>query len=277
MFLRNISLLFIAIACFFNCKEKQPPKSVIATPLEADSLHVETAEVPSEETVKDTISYRNQNWHPERGQYYFSESYHFSYYNETISSEEGSATGEFGFYVDPESGTILLEKYIANYADEMTDYIIVHPDKTYTVGYTDEFGNQQILKENLMKVKGLTEKIQYAADDFKTRFTMMDETKTFGVNKYYPKKLKSMRYQRTYPMTQDTVTLFVAKTNLPTKALYLVDEVLSELGMPVSQDYGFVLPEGALVTQEHYQAPGGERIGFQLTSIMAAEYHIQLP
>ncbi|MEM9681614.1 MAG: hypothetical protein AAF901_14925, partial [Bacteroidota bacterium] len=127
--------------------------------MEADSLHVETAEVPSEETVKDTISYRNQNWHPERGQYYFSESYHFSYYNETISSEQGPATGEYGFYVDPESGTVLLEKYIANYADEMTDYIIVHPDKTYTVGYTDEFGNQQILKENLMKVEGLTEKI----------------------------------------------------------------------------------------------------------------------
>ena len=272
------AILFLSIACFINCKEKQTQKSVEAASLrDPDTLVLKRAETAIDEMSQDSLSYRDQNWRPERGQYYFSESYHFEYYNETISPEEGAAKGEFGFYVDPESGTILLEKHIANYADEMTDYIIIHPDKRYTVGYTDEFGNQKTVRESLVDVEGLTEKIKYGTDDFMAFFKIMDETKTFGANKYYPKKLESQGYQRNYTMTKDTVSLFMAKTDQPTRALYLVGEVFSELGMPVRQDYGFVIPEGFLVTKEHYETVSDKRIGFKLTAIMAAEYHIQLP
>jgi len=278
LILRNTSLLLIAIACFFSCKEKQPPKSVDSAPLGvADSLMVKPAEVSSNTIPQDTLSYRDQNWHPEKGQYYFSETYHFSYYNETIPSEEGSATGEFGFYVDPESGILLVEKYISNYVDEMADYVIVHQDGHYIMGFTDEFGEKKIISKKLSEVEGLSYRIDENLEDFNTYFQKQNTNEAFGANKYYPKTIEGQSYYRTFPKTQDTVELFLAKSNLPTKSLYLLQQVFPELGMPLRQDYGLVLPENTLVVKEHYQTGNGHRVGFRLTSIMASEYHIQLP
>ena len=94
---KHFVLFFATLVCFINCKEKQPPKSVATSPLGADTLLVEPMRESTDESKQDTLSYRDQNWYPERGQYYFSESYHFEYYNETISPEEAAAKGEFGF------------------------------------------------------------------------------------------------------------------------------------------------------------------------------------
>lgn len=271
-------VLFPLLAiCLFSCKEKQPTKTVEATPLAADSLVMKSVKNSEEETIQDTLSYRDQNWQPENGQYYFSETYHFSYYNETVSSEEDSATGEFGFYVDPESGTILVEKYISNYVDEMADYVIVHQDGRYIMGFTDEFGEKKILHERLSDVEGLSYRIDKTLEDFNTYFQKQNTTETFGANKYYPKTLEGQRYQRTFPKTQDTVELFLAKSNFPTKSFYLLQQVFPELGMPIRQDYGLILPDSTLVVKEHYETTEGQRVGFRLTSIMASEYHIQLP
>jgi len=278
LILRNTSLLLIAIACFFSCKEKQPPKSSAPVPLRVtDSLVVEPAETSSNTIPQDTLSYRDQNWYPEKGQYYFSETYHFSYYNETVPSEDGSATGEFGFYVDPESGTLLVEKYISNYVDEMADYVIVHQDGHYIMGFTDEFGEKKIISKKLSEVEGLSYRIDENLEDFNTYFQKQNTNEAFGANKYYPKTIEGQSYYRTFPKTQDTVELFLAKSNLPTKSFYLLQQVFPELGMPLRQDYGLVLPENTLVVKEHYQTGNGHRVGFRLTSIMASEYHIQLP
>ena len=275
---KHFVLLFVTLVCFINCKEKQPPKSVAPAPLGVtDSLVEEPTKVSSDTIPQDTLSYRDQNWHPEKGQYYFSETYHFSYYNETIPSEEGSATGEFGFYVDPESGTLLVEKYISNYVDEMADYVIVHQNSLYIMGFSDEFGEKKILQKQLSEVEGLSYRIDENLEDFNTYFQKQNATETFGVNKYYPKTMEGQSYLRTFPKTQDTVGLFLAKSNLTTKSFYLLQQVFPELGLPIRQDYGLVLPENTLVVKEHYETTNGQRVGFQLTSIMASEYHIQLP
>ncbi|MEM6893029.1 MAG: hypothetical protein AAF554_05010 [Bacteroidota bacterium] len=272
------ALLLLMAICFFSCKEKQLPKSVATTPLEAtDSLVVEPAEVSYNTITQDTLSYRDQNWYPEKGRYYFSETYHFNYYNETIPSEEGSATGEFGFYVDSESGTLLVEKYISNYVDEMADYVIVHQDGHYIMGFTDEFGEKKILHEKISEVEGLSYRMDQNLEDFNAYFQKQNTTETFGANKYYPKTMEGQSYLRTFPKTQDTVELFLAKSKLPTKSFYLLQQVFPELGMPIRQDYGLVLPENTMVVKEHYETTKGQRVGFQLTSIMASEYHIQLP
>ncbi|MET1258267.1 hypothetical protein ABV409_02950 [Flagellimonas sp. DF-77] len=273
----TIIVLGVMVCAIGGCKERQSAEAEKTTSLGGDTLMDRTIEVISPELKQDSLSYRDRNWQPERGQYYFSESYHFKYYNEAIPSEGGTTSKEFGFYVDPESGTLLLEKYLTNYFDEMTDYVIVQPDGTYILGYTDEFGTKKAIRKNLKEVEGLSEKIEYGTEDFKTYFQMTDESKTFGANPYYPKKLNGDRYLRRFPFAQDSATLFLSDTHLPTKALYLVGEIFSELGMPLRQDYGFVLPEGTLVTQERYQTPDGKRIGFQLTSIMATEYHLKVP
>ncbi|MEO1484694.1 MAG: hypothetical protein AAFU57_03030 [Bacteroidota bacterium] len=275
---KHFVLLFATLVCFINCKEKQPPKSVAPAPLGVtDSLVVEPAEVSSNTTTQDTLSYRDQNWHPEKGQYYFSETYHFSYYNETIPSEEGSVTGEFGFYVDPESGTLLVEKYISNYTDEMADYVIVHQDGLYIMGFTDEFGEKKIISKKLSEVEGLSYRVDKNLEDFNTYFQKQNTVETFGTNQYYPKTMEGQGYLRTFPKTQDEVELFLAKSKLPTKSFYLLQQVFPELGLPIRQDYGLVLPENILVVKEHYETGNGHRVGFRLTSIMASEYHIQLP
>jgi len=90
---------------------------------------------PQSDDLEAYLSYRNEHWQPDKGQYYFSEQYVYSYI-------EGNQKHNFSFYFDPFSGTVLLRKD-DSFKDEMIDYIIVRQKQDYIMVYTDEFGQQK--------------------------------------------------------------------------------------------------------------------------------------
>ena len=233
-----------------------------------------TQEVPENDS---SDTYRETNWQPEKGQYYFSEGYYFTYLNEMIAEGEFGREGEFGFYLDPETGTILLERYLTAYSDEMVDYVIIHPEGGYSVGSTDEFGEKAVThispEAYSQLLSSQEERNRFFEDDFQAE----EEILTLGANKYYPKSLEGKKYTRTFLKGDEVVDVYVADSPFPTTAFYLVNEVITELGLPVKWDYVHSLPEGKLVIKEAYTSSKGEKIGFELTSIMASEYHIQFP
>ncbi|MFD2588898.1 hypothetical protein ACFSQJ_18375 [Croceitalea marina] len=221
-------------------------------------------------------TYRNQNWNPDKGQYYFSEEFTFRYSN-AWEDTQGISSGNFGFYLDPETGTVLLEKNITHFFDEMTNYIIIKPNGNYILGYDDEFGKLRTIQKNVFKTDGVSENLKNVQEDFERFFKSKQETAEFGTNQYYAKALIAEKYERTYVKSPDKVQVYIAPINIPTTALYLVETVFEELDMPVKWDYGYSLPNNHLVVKEIFKTKEGTSVGFELKSIMATEYHIQLP
>lgn len=274
-------ILFFGLS-LLTCNEPVTDQStnVVDTsiPVKEDEDKIEEKVVATETGNEEdnSNSYRNQNWQPQKGQYYFSEGYYFDYTYQNPGSDNLS-TGEFGFYIDPETGTILLEKNLSQFTDEMTDYIIIKPNGDYIQGFTDEFGTKKVIEKQLSKMESLMADLAYVDEEFKTYFKPQQQFQDFGASKYYPKSLKGQSYQRTFLKSSDVVDLYIADTNLPTTALYLTGRVFEELGLPIKWDYGYFLPDQKLVVSEQYKNKDGQNIGFQLKSIMAAEYHLSLP
>lgn len=262
-------LLFVLLFGLCSCNEKQSntPSSV-----KDDTPATQDAAIPIDTSAISSNAYREEQWKPEDGQFYFSESYHFE-----LTTTDADTPKEFGFYLDPESGTILLEKYLTGFQDEMTDWLILRPNGLVLQGFTDEFGKKKLLVHLLHKQPVYTQTRPYAQADFEAFWTKKEETREFGPNKYYQKSHRGVLYQRHYPKTEDKADLYLAETSLATHELYYIDRLLPELGMPYRTDYGEVLDQGILVLKEVYTQPNGQSLGFQLKEIMASEYHIQLP
>lgn len=261
--------LLVLLTGLFACNKKQ---SNIPSKVSEDSPVTREVPVPIDSSATLSNTYREENWKPQDGQFYFSESYHFE-----LITPETEAPKEFGFYLDPESGSILLEKYLTGFQDEMTDWLILRPNGLVLQGFTDEFGKKKLLVHHLHKHHYYTQTRPYAQADFEAFWTKKEETKEFGPNKYYQKSHRGVHYQRQYPKTEEKADLYLAKTSLATHELYYIDRLLPELGMPYRTDYGEVLDQGILVLKEVYAQPNGQPLGFQLKEIMASEYHIQLP
>lgn len=267
--MKRFPLLLLVLLGLFACTEKQSntPSSV-----KEDKPAAQEATIPIDTSATASNAYREEQSRPEDGQFYFSESYHFE-----LTKTDANAPKEFGFYLDPESGTILLEKYLTGFQDEMTDWLILRPNGLVLQGFTDEFGKKNLLVHHLHKQPFYTQTRPYAQADFKAYWTKQEETKEFGPNKYYQKSHRGVLYQRQYPKTEDKADLYLAETRLATHELYYIDRLLPELGMPYRTDFGEVLDQGVLVLKESYTPSTGQSLGFQLKEIMASEYHIQLP
>lgn len=232
----------------------------------------------SKDSIPDgATAYRNENWHPEKGQYYFSEAYYFDYYNELVGDEELKASGTFGFYADPQTGTLLLEKHISNFSDEMTNYIIIKPDSSYILCFTDEFGDKKLVTSRLLDAQDIMRGLIDVQEYFKTYLTPQQQVKSFGATAFNPNGLKGQRYLQTFIKTMDTVEVYLADCTMPTTALYMVEEVFNELGLPVKMGYGYMLPDNKLVVSENYRSVSSKNVGFKLNAVEATEYHIQLP
>lgn len=262
-------LLFVLQMALLACTQKQ---SSTVTTIKDDttvSIQAEKA-IDSFETLG--TAYRDKQWKPENGQFYFSESYHFE-----LNTAEVDTPKEFGFYLDPESGTILLEKYLTGFQDEMTNWVILQPNGLVLQGFTDEIGEKKVLLHHLRKQAFYTQTRPYAKADFAEFWRNKGMIKEFGPNKYYQKSHRGTLYHRRYPKIEDRAEVYLAKTSLATHELYFIDRLLPELGMPYRTDFGEALDQGVLVLQESYTLSNGQTGGFHLKEIMASEYHIQLP
>lgn len=262
-------LLFVLLMALLACNHKQ--SSTVTSVIEDAAVSIET-EKAIDSTRALSNAYRDEQWKPEDGQFYFSESYHFE-----LNTAEADTPKEFGFYLDPESGTILLEKYLTGFQDEMTNWIILQPNGLVLQGFTDEFGEKKVLVHQLRKQAFYTQTRPYAKADFAEFWSIKGMIKEFGPNNYYQKSHRGTLYQRQYPKTEDKAEVYLAKTSLATHELYFIDRLLPELGMPYRTDFGEVLDQGVLVLQESYTLTNAKTGGFHLKEIMASEYHIQLP
>jgi hypothetical protein len=217
--------------------------------------------------------YRNENWRPEDGNYFFSEQWTFEYFNETLTENDKKRKGEFALYVDPFTGTLLVEKNAANFEDEMTEWIIVQPNGPYLLGYTDEHGKKKIDQKELNELPDYDFNISQQAKDFKTYFNKQAKIEAFGADKYNKKAFEGNLFIQSFPKTTDQAKLFLAEMPHPVRPFYLLPTIFDEIRLPIQFPNGYVLPENALVLKEDYEY-GGKKIGYSLKSISPTSYFL---
>lgn len=213
--------------------------------------------------------YRNENWRPEEGNYFFSEVWTWNYFNEMLATDHPNHKGTFIVYVDPPTGTMLLVDHL----DEMTDWIIIHPDGQYTTAFTDVHGKPHIVEQKMTDFLDHAFNLNAQPTDFDTYFSKQGQQKIFGENKYGWEVITAEAYQQTFARTTDTTQLFLKEMPFSVRGLYLVQQTNQDLNFPINLSYGYVLPENYLVLSELYQFQG-KQVGYELASVSPTDYTV---
>lgn len=272
--MKNQSLIpFLFFLLLIACQNtttisKTPSKETteaetINTPVQAPKAAIAKANaiVPND--------YRNKNWRPAEGNYYFSETWTWNYHNEMLPPTDPHHKGTFSVYIDPPTGTMLL----ADHLDEMTDWIIIHPDGNYTTAFTDVHGKPHIVEQKMADFPEHDFYLSLQAADFKKYFTQQTGSKTFGTNKYGWQTIQATPFEMTFEKTNDIAQLHLLEMPFSVRGLYLAAQTNQDLNFPINFNYGYLLPEKYLVVSEAYQQ-GGKKVGFELASISPGEYFV---
>ena len=264
-------LLSLIIACEPTTKTTESPKAEKPTQ-EKDAIE-KTTNTPTStpqatlEQDRTPNEYRNKNWRPEEGNYFFSEAWTWEFYNALLPANDPKHKGTFTVYLDPPTGTMLLAEHL----DEMTDWIIVHPDGRYTTAFTDVHGKPHIVKQKMKDFDDHDFKLSMQQADFEKHFTKLEGQKEFGENTYGWQTIKATPYKMTFERTDDVSNLHILAMPFSVRGLYLVSQTNGDLNFPFNLNFGYLLPENYLVVSEDYEF-GGKRLGFHLKSVTPSEY-----
>lgn len=259
--------------CFFiTCQtSNSSTESTTEVPVEQEKITTPALEGPQASITPDRTpdTYRNENWRPEEGNYYFSETWTWEFYNELLPTDNPNHKGTFTVYLDPPTGTMLLTEHL----DEMTDWIIVHPDGRYTTAFTDVHGEAHIVQQKMEDFDEYAFKLSLQQEDFKKYFTKKEGQKEFGANKYGWETILATPYQMTFEQTNDTSNLHILEMPFSVRGLYLVSQTNGDLNLPLNLNFGYLLPENYLVVSEETEF-GGKKLGFHLKSVSPGEYFV---
>jgi len=251
-------------------QEPTPTPSTTTTQVSSEEKSADNyaldGDIPDNYTADD---YRNENWRPEEGNYFFSESWTWEFYNELLPTDDPKYKGTFTIYLDPPTGTMLLAEHL----DEMTDWIIVHPDGRYTTAFIDVHGKPHITKQKMTDFEEHDFYASLQAEDFEKYFTKKEGQKEFGTNKFGWETITATPYQMTFEGTNDISNLHILEMPFSVRGLYLVSKTNGDLNLPLNLNFGYLLPENYLVVSEEYEF-GGKKVGFDLESVAPGEYFV---
>ena len=225
------------------------------------------------------LEYRNQNWQPEKGKYFFSEQYVYSYFNEYYVENDPRRSGMFVFYSDPVTGTLLFTSG-DSFFDEMTGWILVRPNKDYIVSRSHEHSNNTIdtiqMDDFLNHYSNKYD--QDVGRSFKTFFKpIANSFSVFSKGKYCIKTIVAQAYSVDYHgSTVDSTVLHIATTSYDWNTLYFLhkSEAFPEGGFKTNF-LSFSVPKNRLITQEKSRV-NGKQISYKLECIYAADYHLKI-
>ena len=253
--LKVIIAFFSILTLSSSCGNSQSP------PTEIDSTRWSSSE------------YRDANWRPSEGNYFFSEMWTWSYTNEMLSPEDPNRSGEMSFYLDPPSGTILLTKNDTKYTGDMIDWVIIHHDGTFSIGGSDEHGKPNIIKASINDVEDYSFRLESQQIEYKKYVKSTEHHKLFGENQYGWPTIEGSEHIMSYAMTNDQNQMFLAEVPFSMRYFYLVESVVRDIRLPINLTYGYILPENSLLLSDRYES-GGKIVQMELKSMSPTEYFI---
>ncbi len=217
--------------------------------------------------------YRNKNWNPKAGKYYFSTQLTYSYHNDS-AEDDYNRSGEISIYIDEKSGTFLFTKESYGNTGEMVDFVVADQQGNFIFGYTDEHGKKQ--RETMKSYSGADKNNQSkkVENDFNKYCQPTGNTKRFGENKYGWPVFKGTEYKMNV-MLSDSSTVFITTSKYSFLPVFLFNQLQSETKLPVNFNFSKKLPSKNLILQHSYVLEGSVS-SFTLISASPTEYFIDL-
>ncbi|GHB76698.1 hypothetical protein [Persicitalea jodogahamensis] len=189
-----------------------------------------------------TDAYRNAQWKPEKGKYYFS---HALIYEYTRKRDE--TKGEIWIFIDPVTGTMCFQRESSFGAtDDMNELILALPNgKMIACGTTESGKKIQAAFQN-SSVKPEPDEVKDQQQTFR------EQCKPTG-NKRPEFGWESQEYVLSYLKTNESTKLWVAEVPFKVYPLYAFDEWEGDAQLPVSFSYIYLLGPNQLVTESDDQ------------------------
>jgi hypothetical protein len=185
-----------------------------------------------------TDTYRNAQWKPEKGKYYFSHALIYEYLDKRDSTK-----GELWVFIDPVTGTLCFQRESSFGAtDEMNDAILAFPNGQMIACGTTESGKK--IRESFTNnsVTPGPEDVQFQRETFQELCHPTGTTREeFG--------WKSAEHVLTYLKTNERTKLWLAEVPFNVYPLYAFDEWEGDAQLPVSLSYTYILSPNQLVTE----------------------------
>ncbi|MBK8624331.1 MAG: hypothetical protein IPN86_01745 [Saprospiraceae bacterium] len=224
--------------------------------------------------AQSSTAYRNKNWNPKAGKYYFSTMLTWTYENE-LATEEHLRKGEISIYVDEKTGTFLFTREAYGWSGEMIDFVIADQKGNYIIGHTDEVGGKHRETKKLEHFAEILLQSKKIAADFNQYCTPTGKTKIFGKNNYgWPTK-KGKEYILSYQKTSNKNNLFLTTEKYSFLPVFLFNKLDFDASLPVSFDYSMILPNYQMPLEDVYEW-NGKKVTLTFVSSSPTEYYIDL-
>ena len=183
-------------------------------------------------------AYRNAQWKPEKGKYYFSHALIYEYFNKVDATK-----GELWIFIDPVTGTMCFQRESSFGAtDEMNDVILAFPNGQMIACGKGESGKKirETFKNN--SVTPTPEDVKFQRETFEKQCIPTGNTRQeFG--------WKSAEHVLTYLKTNEQTKIWLAEVPFNMYPLYAFDEWEGDAQLPVSLSYTYLLSPKQLVTE----------------------------
>lgn len=189
-----------------------------------------------------TDAYRNAQWEPEKGKYYFSHALIYEY-----TRKRDDVKGELWIYIDPVTGTMCFQRESSFGAtDDMNEVILALPDgKMIACGKTESGKKIREAFQN-HSVKPEPDEVKFQQQTF------LEQCKPTG-NKRNEFGWESEEYVLSYLKTNESTKLWLAEVPFSVYPLYAFDEWEGDAQLPVSFSYIYLLGPRQLVTESDDQ------------------------
>jgi hypothetical protein len=219
-------------------------------------------------------AYRNKNWNPKAGKYFFSTMLTWSFENE-LTDEEYLKRGEINIYVDEKTGTFLFTKEAYGWSGEMIDFVIADQKGNYIIGHTNEFGKKHRETKKSEQFADIINQSKKIQADFKKYCKPTGKNKVFGKNKYgWPTKT-GKEFMLSYQKTEDKSRLFLAPEKYSFLPLFLFNKLGFDAKLPVAFDYGLILSPNQMPLEDVYEW-NGKKTKLTFISASPTEYFMDL-
>ncbi len=200
------------------------------------SFTIQAQTKPTKKPVTD--AYRNAQWKPEKGKYYFSHALIYAYTRKRDDTE-----GELWIFIDPVTGTMCFQRESSfGITDEMTDVILALPDGKMIACGTTESGKKIREQFQNRAVKPEPDEVKFQRETFR------EQCKPTG-NKRDDFGWESEEYVLSYIKTSESTRLWLAEVPFDVYPLYAFDEWMGDAQLPVSFSYIYLLGPRQLVTE----------------------------
>lgn len=183
-------------------------------------------------------AYRNAQWKPEKGKYYFSHALIYEYLNKVDSTK-----GELWIFIDPVTGTMCFQRESSfGASDDMNDAILAFPNGQVIACGTTESGKKvrQSFKNNSV-TPGL-EEVKFQREAFQEVCRPTGGTRQeFG--------WASTEYVMSFIKTNERTKLWLAEVPFNVYPLYAFDEWGGDAQLPASLSYTYVLSPRQLIME----------------------------